>query len=56
MRPDLKNVIKEEGLVGVVNFFKSVGKDGILLSKSETDTLAAFLEGIIGSIEPTQGK
>ena len=43
MRPDLKNVIENDGVNGAIQFLESVGNDGIQLSKSETTALAKLI-------------
>ena len=43
MRPDLKLVIENDGLIGAIQFMQSVGECGIKLSKHETDAIAKLL-------------
>ena len=44
MRPYLDKILEEQGIEGVITFLQSVGPDGILLVKRETDALVQLIE------------
>ncbi len=46
MRPDLENVIENDGINGVIQFLENVGNDGIYLSKSEIIALAKLIQDL----------
>ena len=43
MRPDLEEVIKNDGVGGAIQFLENVGDDGIHLSKNETEALTKLI-------------